>query len=74
MPVASPGSNGLCDALARTLKRDHVQVRPLPDAAAAVAQIAGWIEDYNENHPHTGVAYALATLVRPLQQPAEVSG
>jgi putative transposase len=31
-PVASPESNGLCEAFVRTLKRDHVQVSPLPDA------------------------------------------
>jgi putative transposase len=30
-------------------------VNPLPDAITALRQIAGWFEDYNENHPHSGL-------------------
>jgi len=38
-----------------TFKRDHVNVTPLPDAATVLALIAGWFEDYNKNHPHSGL-------------------
>lgn len=54
-PVASPESNGVAEALVRTMKRDYVRVSPLPDAAAALKLITGWFEHYNENHPHSGL-------------------
>jgi transposase InsO family protein len=39
----------------KTLKRDYVRAHPLPDAKAALSLIAGWIEDDNESHPHSGL-------------------
>ncbi len=39
----------------RTLKRDYVRVTPLPDAKTALGLIDGWFEDYNKNHPHSGL-------------------
>lgn len=45
----------LSEAFVNTLKRDYVRVTPLPDAKTVLALIAGWIEDYNENHPHSGL-------------------
>lgn len=54
-PVASPESNGVAEAFVKTFKRDYVRVNPLPSAEHALAQIAGWIEDYNEIHPHSGL-------------------
>ncbi len=30
-------------------------VTPLPDAAAVLELIAGWFEDHNDNHPHSGL-------------------
>lgn len=54
-PVASPQSNGISEAFVNTLKRDYVRVTPLPDAETALKLIAGWFEDYNENHPHSGL-------------------
>ena len=38
-----------------TLKRDYLRVKPLPDAETVLKLIAGWFEDYNENHPHSGL-------------------
>ncbi|MFE8585983.1 integrase core domain-containing protein, partial [Sphingomonas sp. NCPPB 2930] len=38
-----------------TLKRDYVRVSPLPDAPTALTSLAGWTEDYNDNHPHSGL-------------------
>jgi hypothetical protein len=54
-PVKSPQSNGISDAFVHTLKRDYVHVSPLPNARHALALLASWIEDYNENHPHSGL-------------------
>ena len=54
-PVASPQSNGMSEAFVKTLKRDYVRINPLPDAATVLASIQEWFEDYNENHPHSGL-------------------
>jgi putative transposase len=54
-PVRSPQSNGMSEAVVKTLKRDYVQVTPLPDAQTVLGLIGGWIEDYNDNHPHSGL-------------------
>ncbi|MCC5974718.1 MAG: IS3 family transposase [Rubellimicrobium sp.] len=54
-PVQSPQSNGISEAFVKTLKRDYVQVTPLPDAHTVLGLIGGWIEDYNDNHPHSGL-------------------
>lgn len=54
-PVRSPQSNGMSEAFVKTLKRDYVQVTPLPDAQTVLGLIGSWIEDYNENHPHSGL-------------------
>jgi putative transposase len=54
-PVRSPESNGMAEAFVKTFKRDYVRVNPLPDASTALRQIAGWIADYNEIHPHSAL-------------------
>jgi len=54
-PVQSPQSNGISEAFVKRLKRDYVQVTPLPDAQAVLGLIETWIEDYNDNHPHSGL-------------------
>lgn len=54
-PVRSPQSNGMSEAFVKTLKRDYVQVTPLPDAETVLGLIGSWIEDYNDNHPHSGL-------------------
>ncbi len=54
-PVNSPESNGMSEAFVKTLKRDYVRISPLPDAKTALRQIAGWIDDYNEIHPHSAL-------------------
>ena len=56
-PVASPQSNGMSEAFVKTLKRDYVRVNPLPDAETVLRLIGNWIEDYNENHPHSGLKW-----------------
>jgi putative transposase len=54
-PVRSPESNGMAEAFVKTFKRDYVRLNPLPDASTALPQIAGWIDDYNEVHPHSAL-------------------
>ncbi len=54
-PPRSPQSNGISEAFVHTLKRDYVQVAPLPDAASVLALIGTWFEDYNDHHPHSGL-------------------
>ena len=56
-PVESPESNGLAEAFVKTLKRDYVRVSPIPHAAAALALIDSWMEDYNTVHPHSRLGY-----------------
>lgn len=73
-PVASPESNGMSEAFVKTLKRDYLRVSPVPDAETALDQIAGWFNDYNENHPHSGLRMRSPREFRRANQPAEVSG
>jgi len=56
-PVESPESNGMAEAFVKTFKRDYVRVNPIPDAAAALALIDNWMEDYNTVHPHSRLGY-----------------
>ncbi len=57
-PVASPQSNGMSEAFVKTLKRDYIRIAALPDAETALRLIDGWIEDYNEIHPHSALKMA----------------
>ena len=56
-PVKSPQSNGMSEAFVKTIKRDYVHVNPLPNAETVLSLIGDWIEDYNENHPHSGLKW-----------------
>ena len=54
----SPQSNGMSEAFVKTLKRDYIRISALPDAQTALRLIEGWIEDYNEIHPHSALKMA----------------
>jgi transposase InsO family protein len=54
-PINSPQSNGMSEALVNTFKRDYVHLKPFPSAEIVLKIIAEWFEDYNENHPHSGL-------------------
>lgn len=54
-PVASPQSNGMAEAFVKTFKRDYAHISPLPDAKTVLGLIGKWFNDYNENHPHSGL-------------------
>jgi transposase InsO family protein len=58
-PAKCPQSNGMSEAFVTTLKRDHGNVTPLPDAAAVLGSIAGWFEDHDDHHPHSGLKMRL---------------
>ena len=49
--------NGVAEAFVKTFKRDYVRVSPIPNAAAALAPIDSWMEDYNTVHPHSRLGY-----------------
>ena len=54
-PVRSPESNGVSEAFVKTIKRDYARIQPRPDALTVLQQLPSWIDDYNENHPHSGL-------------------
>lgn len=69
-PVASPESNGMSEAFVKIFKRDYVRVHPIPDAKTVLDQIARWFEDYNDNHPHSGLRMRSPREFRRAQQTA----
>ena len=70
-PVASPESNGMSEAFVKTFKRDYVRITAIPDADIALDRIAGWFEDYNENHPHSGLRMRSPREFRRALQPRQ---
>jgi putative transposase len=54
-PVRSPESNGIAEAFVKTFKRDYVRLNPRPDAAAVMAQLDPWFEDYKHASQHPSV-------------------
>lgn len=73
-PVESPESNGMAEAFVKTFKRDYVRVNPIPDAAAAIAAVSSWMEDYNTFHPHSRLGYrSPREYLRAMSQPAACS-
>lgn len=51
----SPESNGMAEALVKTIKRDYAHVNETPDAATVLGKLSDWFEDYNQNAPHKGL-------------------
>ena len=56
-PARSPESNGMSEAFVNTLRRDYLDGADLSSAAAVLAQLADWIEDYNNTAPHSALNY-----------------
>lgn len=64
-PLESPQSNGMAEAFVRTMKRDYVQVSPVPDAETVLRQLPGWLAHYNEVHPHKALGYRTPRKTSP---------
>jgi transposase InsO family protein len=69
-PVRSPESNGIAEAFVKTFKRDYVRLNPRPDAAAVMAALDSWFEDYNEMHPHRALGMRSPRQFVRAHQPA----
>jgi putative transposase len=54
-PVYSRQSNGLAEAFVKTFKRDSVDGAELRDAETVLAQLRGWLADYNRQAPHSAL-------------------
>jgi putative transposase len=51
----SPQSNGMSEAFVGTLKRDYIYTNDCFDADTVLEMLPGWIKDYNEEAPHSGL-------------------
>ncbi|MDN5931990.1 MAG: IS3 family transposase [Pseudonocardia sp.] len=56
-PAASPESNGMSEAFVNTMRRDYIAGADLSTAECVLAQIPGWIADYNAVAPHSALGY-----------------
>jgi len=56
-PIESPQSNGMAEALVKTIKRDYARFAKKPTAAAVMAQLPSWFAHYNALHPHKALGY-----------------
>jgi putative transposase len=63
-PAYSPESNGMAESFVKTFKRDYVYLNELHTATSVMQQLARWFEDYNEVHPHKGIANAVTQGVQ----------
>lgn len=54
-PSYSPESNGMAEGFVKLFKRDYANVNDLWTAEAVLRQLQGWFDDYNFNHPHSGL-------------------
>ena len=51
----SPESNGMSEALVKTVKRDYVYVNDCSTADMVLKMIDNWFDDYNKNAPHSAL-------------------
>lgn len=56
-PAYSPESNGMAEAFVKLFKRDYVYVNELWTVESVLRQIPLWFDDYNSNHPHSGLNF-----------------
>jgi len=54
-PPASPQSNGMSEAFVNTLRRDYADTADRSSAAAVLAQLPIWFDDYNNVAPHSAL-------------------
>jgi putative transposase len=51
----SPESNGMAEALVKTIKRDYVYTNDCVSPEAVLRMFPEWMKDYNENAPHSAL-------------------
>jgi putative transposase len=54
-PTYSPQSNGMCESLNGTLKRDYVYESCLDNPEKVIAQMQNWVDEYNSFAPHSSL-------------------
>jgi len=54
-PAYSPESNGMAEGFVKRFKHDYVYVNELRNAGVVLRSIPAWIEDYNNNAPHSAL-------------------
>jgi len=64
----SPESNGMAEALVKTIKRDYVYQSDCVNPEAVLKMIPGWFKDYNEVAPHSALG-----MLSPLEYKEKVS-
>lgn len=65
-PAYSPESNGIAEAFVKLFKRDYVYTNELWTAESVLRRLPEWFDDYNKNHPHSGL-----DMKSPLEYRAE---
>ena len=55
-PYYSPESNGMAESFIKTFKRDYVSLHDCTTPEAVLEKVPEWFDDYNEYHPHKGLA------------------
>jgi len=46
----------MAEAFVKTFKPDYVYLADVWDAQTVLKSLPDWFDDYNENHPHKGLA------------------
>ena len=64
----SPESNGMAEALVKTIKRDYVYANDCVDPETVLKMLPDWIKDYNENAPHSALG-----MLSPMEYRKKVS-
>jgi putative transposase len=64
----SPESNGMAEALVKTIKRDYVYMNDCTDPETVIKMIPGWLKDYNEVAPHSALG-----MLSPMEYKQKVS-
>lgn len=68
-PAYSPESNGMAECFVKSFKRDYVYLHRLDSAESVMRDLARWIDDYNEVHPHKGLKMRSPREYRRFLQP-----
>lgn len=54
---SSPQSNGMAERFVKTMEENYIAFMPKPDVRTALRNLAPAFTHYNENHPHSALAY-----------------